>query len=249
MDSKYDLGFMSDNDIFQHVKQTVELYRTAIDLQAFNKNIVDPIKLTFDAKVYGKSVYSLIEDECFRQIDKTNSNHIGYFHQNLFRYAGNGWEVPANGVTGFDVQNTSLHIYAELKNKHNTMNSAAAKNTYIKMQNTILADDQAVCMLVETIAKKSQNRKWNIKIDKHDYAHDRIRRVSMDQFYGIVFGDSTAFAKLCAALPSILDDVLQTIEKTEGGNTVFDELRKISPDVLKSLYLLAFQTYDGFEKF
>lgn len=245
----YNLGFISDESIFCHVKQTVELYRTEIDLQEFNKNIVDPIKLTFDAKVYGKSIESLIEDECFRQKDKTNSNHIGYFHQNLFKYAGNGWEVPANGVTGFDVQNTEQHIFAELKNKHNTMNSAAAKNTYIKMQNLILEDDRAVCMLVETIAKKSQNRKWKIKINDHDYAHERIRRVSMDKFYGIVFGDATAFARLCATLPTILDDVIQTTEKSEGNNTVFDGLREISPDVLKSLYLLAFKTYDGFENF
>lgn len=71
----------------------------------------------------------------------------------------------------------------------------------------------------------------------------------MDKFYGIVFGDETAFAKLCAALPSILDDVLLTIDKTDGNNTVFDELREISPDILKSLYLLAFKTYDGFGNF
>jgi len=245
----YNLGFISDEDIFSHVRQTVELYRTKINLQEFNKNIVDPIKLTFDAKVYEKAPEELIEDECLRQIDKTNSNHIGYFHQNLFQYATGGWEVPANGVTGFDVQNPSLHIYAELKNKHNTMNSAAAKNTYIKMQNLILADDKAVCMLVETIAKKSQNDKWKIMIDQRSYAHDRIRRVSMDKFYGIVFGDDCAFMKLCKALPIILDDVLAECAKERDQNTVVRELSEISPDILKSLYLLAFKTYDGFDKF
>lgn len=245
----YNLGFISDDDIFSHVWQTVELYRTKINLSMFNKNVVDPIKLTFDAKVYGKSIESLIEDECFRQIDKTNSNHIGYFHQNIFRYAGNGWEVPANGVTGFDVQNKEIHIYAELKNKHNTMNAASSKNTYIKMQNLILADDKAVCMLVETIARKSQNTKWKIKINNTDYAHDRIRRVSMDKFYGIVFGDNEAFMKLCGALPVVLDDVLADIQKTKNENTVFKELNEISPDILKSLYLLAFKTYDGFNNF
>lgn len=246
---EYSLGFISDEDIFNHVRQTVELYRTSINLQEFNKNIVDPIKLTFDAKVYGKSIESLIEDECIRQIDKSNSNHIGYFHQNLFRYAGNGWEVPANGVTGFDVQNPQKHIYAELKNKHNTMNAASSAKTYMKMQEQILADDQSVCMLVEVIAKHSQDKKWEVTIDKRRFAHSNIRRVSMDKFYGIVFDDDTAFARLCSTLPIILDDVLQTIEKSEGDNTVFDELREISPDVLKSLYLLAFKTYDGFEKF
>lgn len=118
----YDLGFISNECIFNHVKDTVALYRTHINLSEFNKNIIDPIKLTFDAKIYGKSLDEIIKSECIRQIDKTNTNHIGYFHQNLFRYAGNGWVIPE---TGFDVINDELHIYAELKNKHNTMNSRA----------------------------------------------------------------------------------------------------------------------------
>ena len=50
----YGLGFIPNDVIFNHVKHTVGLYRTHIDLKEFNKNIIDPIKLTFDAKVYGK---------------------------------------------------------------------------------------------------------------------------------------------------------------------------------------------------
>ena len=66
-----------------------------------------------------------IESECIRQIDKTNNNRIGYFHQNMFRFAGHGWVVPENGEQGgFDVLNDELHIYVEMKNKHNTMNAA-----------------------------------------------------------------------------------------------------------------------------
>ena len=249
MDKKYNLGFISDEDIFSHVKETVLLYRTTICLDEFNSNIVDPIKLTFDSKVYGKPIEEIVEAECIRQIDKSNSNYIGYFHQNLFRYAGKGWEVPANGVTGFDVQNPELHVYAELKNKHNTMNAASSPKTYMKMQSQILADDKAVCMLVEVIAKMSQNKKWEVTIDKKHFAHERIRRVSIDQFYGIVFGDTEAFSRLCKTLPQILDDVLAECGRKENGNSVFRELERISPNVLRSLYLLAFKTYDGFDRF
>ena len=135
----YQLGFISNENIFNHVKETVELYRNHINLKEFNKNIIDPIKLTFDSKVYGKSLEEIIESECIRQIDKTNTNHIGYFHQNLFKYAGNGWEVP---TTGFDIVNSQLHIFAELKNKHNTMNSRAADSVYRHMQDKILHDDR-----------------------------------------------------------------------------------------------------------
>lgn len=79
----YNLGFISNEDIYRHVKETVESYRREITLEQFNQNIVDPIKLTFDSKVYGKTINQAIADECFRQIDKTNSNRIGYFHQNI----------------------------------------------------------------------------------------------------------------------------------------------------------------------
>ena len=46
---KYNLGFISDEDLFHHVKETVEKYRFKIDLKKFNKNLIDPIKLTFTA--------------------------------------------------------------------------------------------------------------------------------------------------------------------------------------------------------
>ena len=56
----YNLGFISDEDIYQHVKATVERYRRSIDLKDFNKNVIDPIKLTFDAKIYHKSFREII---------------------------------------------------------------------------------------------------------------------------------------------------------------------------------------------
>ncbi len=249
---KYNLGFISDKDIFQHVKNTVSQYRRSINLRQFNKNIIDPIKLTFDSKIYGQTMMQTIESECIRQIDKTNNNRIGYFHQNLFKYASNGWIVPNNGDKGgFDVLNDDLHIYVEMKNKHNTMNRSSSSDTYVKMQNKILKDDRATCMLVETIAKHSQNIVWKLTINKNgqkeSYSHERIRRVSMDKFYEIVFGEKDAFFKLCKKLPNILDDVIADDKSAMLHNTVYDELDKT--DFYKSLYLLAFKTYEGFDKF
>ena len=242
----YNLGFISDEDIYNHVKETVLRYSVGIDLKEFNSNIVDPIKLTFDAKVYRRTLEEVIASECLRQMDKSNNNHIDYFHQNIFRYAGNGWEVPNEG---FDVVNEDRHIYVEIKNKRNTMNSAASQKTYMKMQNKIVRDSHATCMLVEVIATKSQNKTWLVTVDKEQFNNENIRRVSMDKFYEIVFGDTFAFAKLCRTLPVILDDVIKELGNAENGNTVFEELSAISPDIMKSLYLLAFKTYEGFDNF
>lgn len=243
--ANYNLGFISDKDIYEHVKATVVSYRREITLSQFNENIVDPIKLTFDSKVYGKTIRQAIEDECFRQIDKSNTNRIGYFHQNLFKYAKGGWVVPKEG---FDVENDSLHIYVELKNKHNTMNSASSQKTYMKMQAKLLDDDKATCYLVEAISKKSKDETWNITLDKRPRSHNRIRRMSMDKFYELVFGDSHAFYNLCVALPQIIEDVIRDNRQLAITNTVFDELTKEHADLLTAIYLLAFSTYEGFEQ-
>ena len=240
------LGFISNDDIYNHVKETVEQYRTIIDLQEFNRNLIDPIKLTFDAKVYGMSFEDIIQTESVRQIDKTNTNKIGYFHQNIFRYAPQGWVVPEQG---WDVVNEQQHMYVELKNKHNTMNSASSQRTYMKMQAKILEDDQACCMLAEVIANRSQNIKWTVSVDGRSFSHERIRRISIDKFYELVFNDATAFMRLCKALPDILDDVLEEMQRGYIQSSVYSELNLISTDTFKSLYLLAFRTYEGFDDF
>ncbi|MDO5017191.1 MAG: Eco47II family restriction endonuclease [Porphyromonas sp.] len=244
---RYNLGFIADDEIFEIVKSTVLKYRTGISLAQFNKNIVDPIKLTFDSKVYQKSIKEAIMDECIRQLDKSNANATGAFHQYLFSYAKDDWQIPNKG---FDLINDREHIYCEIKNKHNTMNAASSQKTYIQMQDKLLDDDKATCYLVEVIAKQSQNIPWSIKLNGKSYSHKRIRRISMDRFYYIVFNDEKAFYKLCVALPLIIDDVIE-----EGGgattisNTVFEELEEAySKDILKSLYTMAFKTYEGFNE-
>lgn len=242
----YNLGFISDQDIYNHVKKTVESYRREITLAQFNENVVDPIKLTFDSKVYNKTIKQAIEDECFRQIDKSNSNRIGYFHQNIFRYAGNGWIVPKEG---FDVENPKLHIYVELKNKHNTMNSASSQKTYMKMQAQLLDDDQATCYLVEAISKKSKDETWRITLDKRPRVHKHIRRMSIDKFYELVFGQKDAFYKLCKLLPRIIEDVIKENVELSIKNTVYNELTERHANLMTALYLLAFSTYEGFEHF
>ncbi len=70
MNTKYGLSFINDSELFSHVKDTVSKYRFEINLKEFNKNLIDPIKLTFDSKIYGKTIKEIIEAESIRQIDK-----------------------------------------------------------------------------------------------------------------------------------------------------------------------------------
>lgn len=169
-----------------------------------------------------------------------------YFHQNIFKYFGNGWRVPDSG---FDMVNDSQKIYVEMKNKHNTMNSSSSQKTYMRMQSVLINNPAATCMLVEVIANKSQNIKWIISLDGERESHENIRRVSIDKFYEIVTGEPTAFKQLCEKLPTVIEDVISAMSQRSNVNTVFTELEKISTNLSKSLYLLAFKQYQGFESF
>jgi hypothetical protein len=252
----YGLSFIADKELFNHVRETVERYRFKIDLSDFNKNLVDPIKLTFDAKVYSRDIEEVVEDEIIRQLDKSNTNHIGYFHQNIFKHLGGSkWTVPDEG---YDVVNEEENIYVEMKNKHNTMNSSSSQKTYMRMQNTLIHNPNATCLLVEAIAKNSQNIEWSTTVEKVKVSSPRIRRVSMDKFYEMVTGDKNAFRNLCQVIPKVIEDVVAKIkeediartgEERQRLNTVLEELTDISPNLMKSLYLFTFNKYEGFEKF
>ena len=133
------IGFITEEQFRKHVRETIAKYGVKLqpyDLEKFNSNLIDPIKVVFDKAVYGWSWNDLISSEVFRQRDKANTNDIGYFHQRIFQYI-DGCHVPENGTEGgWDVivkkryavseGNTVNKIYVEMKNKHNTMNSASS---------------------------------------------------------------------------------------------------------------------------
>lgn len=270
----WELSFISEKDFTNHVKDTIDKYGEKLesfDIVRFNKNIVDPIKMIFDKTVYQTSWDEIVGNEIFRQRDKSNNNDIGYFHQRIFQYINN-CHVPDNGTEGgWDVifqvpegitlpEGDVVHtVYVEMKNKHNTMNSAAAGKTYIKMQNQLLDDDDCACFLVEAIAKKSQNIKWSTTVDGKSVSHKKIRRVSLDQFYALVTGQEDAFYKMCMVLPKVIEKVVN-----EGGedvkvphDSVMSELRRIAKEMntddenlamALAVYLLGFSTYNGFSK-
>lgn len=265
MYQQWPLSFISEQDFIEHVKETIRKYGSKLEpynVVKFNSNLIDPIKLIFDKMVYQSSWSEIVKNEIFRQRDKSNNNDIGYFHQHIFKYIAN-CEVPANGeqggwdviyrndngieMPGGDIVHT---VYVEMKNKHNTMNNASSSNTYIKCQNQLLHDDDCVCMLVEAIAKHSQNIKWIASVDKRRVEHRRIRRVSMDKFYELITGESDAFYKMCLVLPDVIEKVIQDAEIEVPVDTVFDELQSLANTknitMAMAFYLLGFSEYNGF---
>lgn len=259
------LSFITEQEFKAHVVATIEKYGEKLesyDVVRFNSNIVDPIKLIFDKMVYHSSWDEIIKNEIFRQRDKSNNNDIGYFHQKIFQYIAK-CRVPANGEEGgWDVifqdpdgiqlsTGDCVHtVYVEMKNKHNTMNSASAGKTYIKMQHQLLEDDDCACFLVEAIAKRSQDIKWETTVDKRKVSHRLIRRISLDKFYALVTGQEDAFYQMCLVLPEVIESVVANAAITTPNDTVMEELQQIADtqgvSVAMAIYMLGFSTYAGF---
>lgn len=242
----YSIDFISEENLKSHIRETIEKYQSNVsntNLKKFNRNIIDPIKLLFDQKVYMLSDEELVNQEVRRQQDKSNSNAIGYFHQNLFKYIEN-CEVPNQG---FDVIFND-DTYIEMKNKHNTMNAASSQKTYIKFQHKILEDDEAKCYLVEVIAKKSQNIKWKISLDGRMVSHKNIRRLSIDKFLEEVTGDSESFKKLCEVIPVLMSEVLEEQNSTlELSDNLLNEIREVDENIIDAFMKISFNEYSGFE--
>ena len=125
------------------------------------------------------------------------------------------------------------------------------------MQSQLLNDDDCACFLVEAIAKRSQNIKWETTVDNKKVGHKLIRRVSIDQFYALVTGQDDAFYQMCMVLPSVIQKVVD-----EAGSsiiphdTVVEELKAIASKqsiaddnlaTAMAVYMLGFGSYNGFE--
>lgn len=261
------IPFITEQQFIEHVQATILKYGEKLEsynLKKFNSNIIDPIKLIFDKTVYQISWDEIVRNEIFRQRDKSNNNDIGYFHQRFFSYIDgctvpdNGWDIIFKSPDGIELPDGGkVHtIYVEMKNKHNTMNSASSSKTYIKMQSQLLSDDDCACFLVEAIAKKSQNIKWEATVDGKKVHHKFIRRVSMDKFYALVTGIDNAFYQICMALPKTIKRIVENSnDALIPKDTVIDELTEIAKNqhidsdelsFAMAVYMLGFNSYTGF---
>ena len=136
------------------------------------------------------------------------------------------------------------------------MNSASAGKTFIKMQNQLLNDDDCACFLVEAIAQRSQNIKWETSVDKRKVGHKLIRRVSLDKFYELVTGEKDSFYRMCMVLPGVIEKSVKELENTiVPHDTVIDELKEFAKatnidseevSIVMAIYMLGFSSYNGF---
>ena len=133
MGNKY-VDFISDEHLLQCIANLYKSYLKAknnITKANFYSNKVDTIKLTFDANFNGIDEEDLIQAEILRQIDKSINNSIGTFHEQILGGI-KGYEVGK--LSGFDIKAEDNSLFADIKNKHNTMNSSSAESLFQKLK-------------------------------------------------------------------------------------------------------------------
>lgn len=182
MANKY-LYFISDEHLLDCIKNLHDSYVKAkanVSKKKFYNNKIDTFKLTFDSQFNNLSKKIVIETEILRQIDKSINNSIGTFHEQIL---GGIKGYERGNLSGFDIKAKDDTLFADIKNKHNTMNSSAAESLFQKLAHYADTYKSAKCYWVQILAKGSFNEKWFGEINGKEYSHSRVYKISGDQFY------------------------------------------------------------------
>lgn len=252
MKNKY-VNFISDKHLLSCIGNLYKAYLKAknnITKKNFYTNKVDTIKLTFDAKFNDIDEESLIQSEILRQIDKSINNSIGTFHEQVLGGI-NGFEV--GNLSGFDIKAKDNTLFADIKNKHNTMNSSAAEALFQKLARYANDYKKAKCYWVQILAKGSFCELWSGDINGKEYSHSRVYKISGDQFYALLSGQENAMFQLYKALPVAIKDYLKSADKGEdvAENSALDELKvqtkKSKRSILDQITFENYSYYLGFQ--
>ena len=252
------VDFMDDEKLMGAVEKLYRSYQKAFmskKLKEVNKNIIDPFKFQFDTEfLHGGNPEIAMQSEIFRQNDKTITNAIGLFQQQLVGAIHGFAETPELPC---DVRKLDNTIFAEIKNKHNTMNARSAAGVYDELAGLSKSYPKAMCYLVEIIAKKSCDEVWSVTVNQTVMQNKHIHVISADRFYALATGKDSAFFDLCKALPDVIRDFLAkegadghigTGDDNQGAyKELCDQAATYSVGVIEQMYRQAFSTYLKFK--
>ncbi|MFT5891729.1 MAG: hypothetical protein ACI9Y7_001836 [Dokdonia sp.] len=252
MANKY-LNFISDEHLLYCIENLHNSYLKAkanVSKTKFYKNKIDTIKLTFDAKFNDLDEKTLIKTEISRQIDKSINNSIGTFHEQILGGI-TGFEI--GNLSGFDIKATDNTLFADIKNKHNTMNSSSAESLFQKLAKYADTHKKSKCYWVQVLAKNSFNEKWFGDINGKEYSHSRVYKISGDQFYKLLSGNDDALFELYKVLPQAISDYLSKQEsEVLQTNSALEEIsissKKSKRSILDEITFENYSYYLGFDK-
>lgn len=253
MKNKY-VTFITDEHLLECIGNLHKAYLKAknnITKKNFYSNKVDTIKLTFDATFNEIDEEDLIQSEILRQIDKSINNSIGTFHEQVL---GGIKGYQTGNLSGYDIKAKDDTLFADIKNKHNTMNSSAAEALFQKLARYANDYKKAKCYWVQILAKGSFCELWSGDINGKEYSHSRVYKISGDQFYALLSGQEDAMFELYKVLPVAIKEYLKSSDKNESiaENSALNELKagtkKSNRSILDQITFENYSYYLGFDK-
>lgn len=253
MKNKY-VDFISDEHFLKCVANLHKAYLKAknnITKKNFYSNKVDTIKLTFDSKFNDIDQESLIQAEILRQIDKSINNSIGTFHEQILGGI-HGFEV--GNLSGFDIKAIDDTLFADIKNKHNTMNSSSAEALFQKLSRYADTYKKSKCYWVQILAKSSFCELWKGEINGKEYSHSRVYKISGDQFYALLSKKEDALFQIYKNLPNAVNDYLGSLKQSElpkensALNEITSKTESSKRTILDQITFENYSYYLGFDK-
>jgi len=227
------LPFISDSLLVTFAKEVLDK-ATAAEVAAEDKlysNVIDPFSALFEAMRHNLTLDEWLLQEKSRQIQKTLQNAVGDFHQNVLGSIA-GWENAGRGGS-YDIKNSEKKIIAEIKNKHNTMNSSSAEAVYNKLSNHIRYNEKGYTAYVVFIIPnrpEPMNSPWSPNRTTMTLRDD-IRRIDGASFYALATNYPDALALLYTALPQVLGMAMHSTPDLIKNSNLFASLFTRAYDV------------------
>lgn len=222
------LKYISDKNL---LKFTQVLVDAAINSQKKveknpYKNVIDPFSALVDAARQNISLGDWMEQEKSRQIQKSFQNAVGEFHQHILGSVPNWLDAGEGG--SFDVINEKKKIIAEIKNKHNTMNSSSQLGAYDKLAKWLDYGKPGFTAYVVDIVPKSP-KPYKVPFTPSErkvkrQTRENLLRIDGRSFYTLVTGFRDALDQLYGVLPYVLDDILEVKDTTLTRDAEFRTL-------------------------
>ncbi|WP_010291227.1 Eco47II family restriction endonuclease, partial [Kurthia massiliensis] len=170
------LSFVSDESLFECLDNLYEKFNQIslnFDLKKFYDNKVDPFKFYFDMNFKGIEIKEYLEMEVQRKRDKSISNAIGDFHEELLGKLPGLKRVGSAG--SHDIESRDKKIFAEIKNKHNTVKGEDKPTIFNKLKELVDQNPDSIGYYVRIIDTKSQNEVWEFTSKKVKYTDPRVK--------------------------------------------------------------------------
>ncbi|MCA9995818.1 MAG: Eco47II family restriction endonuclease [Anaerolineales bacterium] len=162
-------------------------------------------------------------------------NHIGTFHQNVLGAVA-GWHNLGTGSV-VDLVNPERKLIAEVKNKYNTISGGKLAELYGTLERLVMpkASDYKdyTAYYVSIIPRRPERYERPFTpSDKEKGArcprNELIREIDGSSFYELVTGDPNALQSLYAALPTVIQVVVGSLQQMRDA------------DLLKQYFAAAF---------